>query len=83
MSEVIHIWRQGCIIRSDFIADRLQPIYAASELSDNEPLSNILLSKSVAGEVLLEVETCSANGHRVWRPCAGVERKFGVFQVRQ
>ena len=51
MSEVIRIWRHGCIIQSDFIADLLQPIFANEEKSRDEPLENILLSKTVAAEI--------------------------------
>jgi 6-phosphogluconate dehydrogenase len=51
MSEVIRIWRKGCIIQSDYIADLLQPLYLDAEKSDDEPLHNILLSKPVAADV--------------------------------
>jgi len=51
MSEVIRIWRAGCIVQSDYISDLLQPLYIDNEKSNGEPLSNILLSKSVAVDI--------------------------------
>jgi 6-phosphogluconate dehydrogenase len=51
MSEVIRIWRAGCIVQSDYIADLLQPIYLDAEKSHDEPLSNILLSKPFAADI--------------------------------
>lgn len=46
LSEVIRIWRNGCIIRSDYIADLLQPVY-----EHDEHLQNILTDKTVAEEI--------------------------------
>ena len=51
MSEIIRIWRHGCIIQSDYIADLLQPIFANDEKSHDEPMENILLSQTVASEI--------------------------------
>jgi 6-phosphogluconate dehydrogenase len=51
MSEVIRIWRAGCIVQSDYISDILQPLYLDNEKSNDEPLSNILLSKPVAADI--------------------------------
>ncbi|UJR37739.1 hypothetical protein I4U23_030434 [Adineta vaga] len=51
MSEVIRIWRAGCIVQSDYIADLLQPLYAAHEKSNDEPFSNILLLKPIAADI--------------------------------
>ncbi|BFZ64992.1 hypothetical protein YB2330_006155 [Saitoella coloradoensis] len=46
MSEVMRIWRAGCIITSDYIADLLQPIFASQE-----DLHNLLTHPSIAREV--------------------------------
>lgn len=51
MSEVIRIWRAGSIVQSDYISDLLQPLYFDHEKSNDEPLSNILLCKSIAAEI--------------------------------
>lgn len=51
MSDVIRIWRAGCIVQSDYIADLLQPLYLNHEKSKNESLTNILLTKPVAVDV--------------------------------
>jgi 6-phosphogluconate dehydrogenase len=51
MSEVIRIWRSGCIVQSDYIADLLQPLYLDNEKSNDEPLNNILLLKPVAADI--------------------------------
>jgi 6-phosphogluconate dehydrogenase len=51
MSEIIRIWRAGCIVQSDYIADLLQPLYLDAEKSKDEPLSNILLLKPVAADI--------------------------------
>jgi 6-phosphogluconate dehydrogenase len=51
MSEVIRIWRAGCIVQSDYIADLLQPLYLDNEKSNDEPLNNILLSKPIAADI--------------------------------
>ncbi|KAI5846113.1 6-phosphogluconate dehydrogenase C-terminal domain-like protein [Tricharina praecox] len=46
LSEVVRIWRNGCIIRSDYIADLIQPVY-----EKQEDLQNLLTSKTVVEEV--------------------------------
>jgi 6-phosphogluconate dehydrogenase len=46
LSECIQIWRAGCIIQSDYIADLLQPIY-----EKDEGLMNLLLAEKVAEEL--------------------------------
>ncbi|CCX07762.1 Similar to 6-phosphogluconate dehydrogenase, decarboxylating; acc. no. C8VP36 [Pyronema omphalodes CBS 100304] len=46
LSEVVRIWRNGCIIRSDHIADLFQPIY-----QHNQELQNILTEKKVIEEI--------------------------------
>jgi 6-phosphogluconate dehydrogenase len=46
LSEVIRVWRNGCIIRSDYIADLLQPTYAAEE-----GLQNLLTAEKVIDEI--------------------------------
>ena len=51
MSEVIRIWRAGCIIQSDYIADLLQPLYSDHERTHDEPFKNILLKKAVATDI--------------------------------
>jgi 6-phosphogluconate dehydrogenase len=51
MSEVIRIWRAGCIVQSDYIADLLQPLYSDHEKSDDEPFKNLLLKKPIAVDV--------------------------------
>ncbi|CAF0780561.1 unnamed protein product [Adineta steineri] len=51
MSEVIRIWRAGCIVQSDYIADLLQPLYLENEKSNDEPITNILLLKPVAADI--------------------------------
>ena len=51
MSEIIRIWRAGCIVQSDYIADLLQPLYFAHEKSHDEPFNNILLKQPFAAEV--------------------------------
>ena len=33
MSEVIRIWRAGCIVQSDYISDLLEPLYLDNEKS--------------------------------------------------
>lgn len=51
MSEIIRIWRRGCIIQSDFIANLLQPIFVEHEKFHDEPLKNLLLTKIIATEI--------------------------------
>ena len=51
MSEIIRIWRAGCIVRSDYISDLLQPLYLDAEKSNDEPFNNILLFTPVAADV--------------------------------
>lgn len=51
MSEVIRIWRAGTIVQSDYILDLLQPLYLNAEKTDDEPLTNILLTKPVAVDI--------------------------------
>jgi 6-phosphogluconate dehydrogenase len=46
LSEAIRIWRNGCIIRSDYIADLLQPIY-----HKDEGLQNLLTNEKVIREI--------------------------------
>ena len=46
LADCIFIWRSGCIIQSDYIADLLQPIF-----SKNGDLLNVLLSPAVAPEI--------------------------------
>jgi 6-phosphogluconate dehydrogenase len=46
LSEVIRIWRNGCIIRSDYIADLLQLIYEA-----DQGLQNLFTKEKVTEEI--------------------------------
>lgn len=46
LSECIKIWRAGCIIQSDYIADFLQPIF-----EKDEGITNLLTVEKVAEEV--------------------------------
>lgn len=46
LSECIRIWRAGCIIQSEFIADLLEP-----PLKENKSLTNIKLDGSVGREL--------------------------------
>ncbi|KAM0444373.1 hypothetical protein ACHAO4_010216 [Trichoderma viride] len=46
LSECIRIWRAGCIIQSEFIADLLEP-----RLKENRTLTNIKLDSSVGREL--------------------------------
>jgi len=47
LCEILHIYRAGCIIQSDFIIDTLQKAY--NENKEN-PLHNLFLSKIIADE---------------------------------
>ncbi|GFP52395.1 hypothetical protein ACSS6W_003553 [Trichoderma asperelloides] len=46
LSECIRIWRAGCIIQSEFIADLLEPL-----LKENKSLTNMKLNSSVGREL--------------------------------
>ncbi|KAK5149114.1 hypothetical protein LTR04_000063 [Oleoguttula sp. CCFEE 6159] len=47
-AHVLQIWRAGCIIQADYIADMLQPIFAKFETKDS---MNLLFEKSVARDL--------------------------------
>lgn len=47
-SEVMQIWRSGCIIRSDYIADMLEEIYRKPNEMDRDLLHNARIAKELS-----------------------------------
>lgn len=46
LGDCIQIWRAGCIIESEYIADLLQPVF-----EKEQGMKNVLLAESVAAEI--------------------------------
>lgn len=46
LGDCIQIWRAGCIIESEHIADLLQPVF-----EEDQGMKNVLLAESVAAEI--------------------------------
>lgn len=50
LSSCIRIWREGCIIRSEYIADLLQPLLA-EQRKEQRKVTNVLALKPVGEEI--------------------------------
>ena len=48
-AEVIQIWRNGCIIRADYIADMLESIFTKTGDHDRDLLHNRIVAKELKG----------------------------------